>query len=96
MTRIAKKKAEARKAAYARRKEVHNPARSAQAAAHLLTALEPYKGKIIAGYMPIRTEVDPLPAMEALSAHGPVVVPVIQGDGLPLLFREWTPGYGKQ
>ncbi len=45
----------------------------------------------MAGYMPIQTEVDPLPAMAALQAWGPVGVPVIQGEGLPLKFREWSP-----
>ncbi len=58
-------------------------------AAHLLTALDAHKGKIIAGYMPIRSEVDPRLAMEAMCPFGPVVVPVIQGNGLPLLFRRW-------
>ncbi len=92
MSRITNKKDKARKEAYARRKEAHTPERSALAAACLLTALEPHKGKVIAGYMPIRSEANPLAAMEELSAFGPVVVPVIQGDGLPLIFREWTPG----
>jgi 5-formyltetrahydrofolate cyclo-ligase len=41
--------------------------------------------------MPMRTEIDPLPAMAA--HQGPVGVPVIRGQGIrPLRFREWTPG----
>jgi len=92
MTDIAALKAEARKAAFARRKAAHDPARSAQAAAVLLQALEGQAGKVIAGYFPIRTEVDPTPALEALSAQNQIVLPVIQGEGQALLFRQWTPG----
>ena len=47
---------------------------------------------VVAGYMPIRTEASPLPAMQALAAQARVCVPVIDGAGLPLRFREWTPG----
>ena len=47
-------------------------------------------GKALAGYMPMRTEIDPLPAMAA--HQGPVGVPVIIGQGQPLRFREWSPG----
>jgi 5-formyltetrahydrofolate cyclo-ligase len=52
----------------------------------------PAEGRIIAGYMPIRTEIDPLPAMAALHASGArICVPVIAGAGQPLDFREWMP-----
>ena len=40
----------------------------------------------------MRTEIDPTPAMEEASAHGPVGVPVIIGTGQPLKFRQWEPG----
>ncbi len=81
-------KAEARRAAFARRKEAF-AAGQGQAAAHLAAALAPHAGKVLSGYMPMRTEIDPLPAM---AAHlGPVCVPVIQGKGMPLRFRAWTP-----
>ena len=60
--------------------------------AQLLSVLMPLKGKPLAGYMPIRTEVDPLPVMAALASFAPVGVPVIQGEGQALKFREWTPG----
>ncbi len=39
----------------------------------------------------MRSEIDPLPAMTAAAAQGPVGVPVIVGRGLPLVFRRWTP-----
>jgi len=46
----------------------------------------------ISGYMAIGTEIDPMPAMERLATGGHrVCVPVIQGKGQPLIFREWTP-----
>lgn len=46
----------------------------------------------MAGYLPIRTEADPLPAMEHLSRANRVCVPVVEGPGRPLSFRTWTPG----
>ena len=44
----------------------------------------------ISGNMPMRTEIDPLPAMAA--HQGLVGVPVIMAAATPLKFREWTPG----
>ena len=46
----------------------------------------------LAGYMAMRTEIDPTAAMEEASAHGPVGVPMILGAGQPLKFRLWEPG----
>lgn len=90
MTDLAAIKAAARKAAFARRKEAHQtygPGRCG----FLSSFLAGYRGVPVAGYMPIRTEIDPLPAMAEASAHGPVGVPVIEGEGLPLKFRVWEP-----
>lgn len=85
---IAKKEA-ARKAAFAARKAAF-AAGQGQAAEILADVLAGYRGKPLAGYMPMRTEIDPLPAM---AAHdGLVGVPVITGAGQALKFREWTPG----
>ena len=83
-------KAAARKAAFARRKDAHAADRGT-GAGHLSAILAGYRGVPLAGYMPIRTEIDPLPAMAEASAHGPVGVPVIQGAGQPLLFSRWSP-----
>jgi len=89
MTDIATTKAEARKAAFARRKLAF-AAGQGQAAALLADHLAQYAGRALAGYMPMRTEIDPLSAM---AAHdGPVCVPVIIGPAQALRFREWTPG----
>jgi 5-formyltetrahydrofolate cyclo-ligase len=88
-------KAALRKIAYARRKTAHETraaTNATQAAtAHLMHVLGDVAGKIIAGYMPIRTEIDPRPAMAALCATARLCVPVIKGAGLPLVFREWHP-----
>ncbi len=83
-------KAQARKAAFARRKAAHAKKLS-NAAALLSSFLAGYRGVDLAGYMPIRTEIDPLPAMAEAFAHGRVGVPVIMGEGQPLKFSEWTP-----
>jgi 5-formyltetrahydrofolate cyclo-ligase len=82
-------KAEARRAAYALRKAAF-AAGQGQAAELLADFLSDQKGRVLSGYMPMRTEIDPLPAMAA--HQGPVCVPVIPGPGQPLRFREWTPG----
>ena len=86
---LAAQKAEARRAAYAARKAAFL-AGQGQAAELLADVLSDQKGRVLAGYMPMRTEIDPLPAMAA--HQGPVCVPVIPGPDMPLRFREWTPG----
>ncbi|MTD99779.1 5-formyltetrahydrofolate cyclo-ligase [Paracoccus sp. YIM 132242] len=54
---------------------------------HLAAALAPHRGKILAGYWPMRGEPDPRPAM---AAHdGPVCLPVVPGKAVPLVFRRW-------
>ena len=82
-------KAEARKAAFATRSDAF-AAGQGRAADILADFLAAHRGKSLSGYMPMRTEIDPLPAMAA--HQGPVCVPVIMGKGQPLRFREWTPG----
>lgn len=89
MTDLALLKAEARMAAFAARKEAFARGQG-QAAEILADVLAAHRGKALAGYMPMRTEIDPLPAMTA--HQGPVGVPVILGPGQALKFREWTPG----
>lgn len=60
--------------------------------AQLRAALAGHEGAPLAGYMPIRTEADPLPVM---AAHvGPVGVPVIVAPGKALIFHRWTPDCG--
>ncbi len=81
-------KAAARIAAFAARKAAF-AAGQGNAARHLMAALARHHGKSLAGYMPMRTEIDPLPAMAR--HQGAVCVPVIIGKGQALQFREWTP-----
>ena len=83
-------KAEARKAGYARRAAAHaeDPGTGA---ALLSEVLAGYRGVPVSGYMPIRTEINPLPAMAEAAAHGLVGVPVIEGAGMPLRFARWEP-----
>ena len=88
MTDLAARKAEARRAAFGARKSAF-AAGQGEACAHLLAALTRFSGAPLAGYLPIRTEIDPRPAMAA--HRGAVGVPVIAGEGLPLTFRSWTP-----
>lgn len=83
-------KAAARKAAFARRKEAFAMAGPGQAG-HLSEVLAGHRGVPLAGYMPIRTEISPLAAMAEAAAHGPVGVPVIQGEAMPLKFSRWEP-----
>ena len=82
-------KVAARKAAFAARKTAF-AAGQGQAAELLADFLAAQGGKRLAGYMAMRTEIDPLAAMAA--HQGPVCVPVIMAAGQPLKFREWSPG----
>jgi len=81
----------ARKAAFARRKVAHDASGPGEAAL-LSGVLAGYRGVPVAGYMAIRSEIDPSAAMEEAAAHGPVGVPVIEGPGMALTFARWSPG----
>ena len=82
-------KAAARAEAFARRAAAFAGGQG-QAAEILADYLAPHRGKVLSGYMPMRSEIDPLPAMAA--HQGPVGVPVILAKASPLRFREWSPG----
>lgn len=86
---LTERKAAARAAAFACRKAAF-AAGQGQAAELLADVLAAQAGRPLSGYMPMRTEIDPLPAMAA--HQGPVGVPVIIARATPLRFREWTPG----
>jgi len=92
-------KAALRKQVFAERRLAHaadresGGAMSRAAAEHFLAARLHAGADVISGYRPIRTEIDVSPLMEALHAAGHrLCVPVIQGKGLALRFREWAPG----
>lgn len=81
-------KATLRKDALAARMAAPEAARAAAAAA-LIDALTPFAGRPLAGYMPMRGEADPRPAMQAATQTGPVCVPVVIAKAQPLRFRSW-------
>lgn len=89
-------KSSARTAAFAARKQAHAHAAAVTptATAHLLAAIgEVAPNHVVSAYMPIRTEIDVLPAMIQLVERGvSVCVPVIQKEAnQPLVFRRWWP-----
>ena len=86
------RKAALRKEAFTARAEAFRTASVDDANAALLAEIGPVSGKIIAAYMAMRTELDPTPAMTALAQANRICVPVIEGNGQPLKFREWRPG----
>lgn len=90
MSDLKTRKALARKAAFERRKKTHAMHKPG-VAGHLSEVLAGYRGVPLAGYMPIRTEIDPLPTMAEVAAHGMVGVPVIQAAGQVLRFSRWQP-----
>ena len=93
MTDTQSLKSMARNAAFAARKEAHGENLDAEANAQLNAFLKGEDhGAAIAAYMPIRTEVSPLPAMTKAHGRGQrVCVPVVIEAGAPLEFHEWTP-----
>ncbi len=99
MSDLTEAKSALRKEVFARRRDAHaadlaaGGALSRAAADHFLAARLHTGAEIVSGFRPIHTEIDVTPLMEALHAAGHrLCVPVIQGSGLPLRFREWAPG----
>jgi 5-formyltetrahydrofolate cyclo-ligase len=90
MSDLTERKTAARKAAFARRKAAFDR-NIPGAAGRLSEVIAGYRGVSLSGYLPIRTEIDPLPAMAEAAAHGLVGVPVIQGRDMALRFSRWQP-----
>jgi len=88
-------KSDLRKRAFAARKTAHAAGQGAgqgNATSHLLAEVLRQPPGIVAAYMPIRTEIDPLPAMRTLAERGHTLcVPVIRAKAAPLEFHVWTP-----
>lgn len=91
MSLAAVKKA-ARAAAFERRAAAHGRGLDGAAQARLLDLLAPHRGRPLAGFVPIRTEINPLPVMADWASGGQVGVPVVEAKGQPLSFRRWRPG----
>lgn len=91
---LAEAKRRERKAAAKRRAACSSRSAAESAAKLLANLVRSYPlDWPVSGYLPFRTEIDPLPAMAELHADGrSVCVPVVARPGSPLLFREWIPG----
>jgi 5-formyltetrahydrofolate cyclo-ligase len=88
-------KADLRTAALARRDALSDEQRNAAAQAIAKRGLPlPVKpGIIVAGYSPIRSEIDPTPLMQTLAAQGAqLALPAVTARGKSLVFRAWTAG----
>ncbi|MCC6887439.1 MAG: 5-formyltetrahydrofolate cyclo-ligase [Hyphomicrobiales bacterium] len=89
------KKAELRKAALARREAL--PAEERLHAAETLAA-RPFPllvgpGTVVSGFMPLGSEINPLPLMRVLAAAGAALaLPAVIGRGEPLALRAWSFG----
>jgi 5-formyltetrahydrofolate cyclo-ligase len=86
-------KSDLRTAALARRDalsdEHRNAAAQAVASRGLPIAIKP--GAVVAGYSPIRSEIDPTPLMRTLAALGvQLALPAITARGKSLIFRAWS------
>ncbi|MGR3292210.1 MAG: 5-formyltetrahydrofolate cyclo-ligase [Paracoccaceae bacterium] len=92
MTDISARKSAARKSAFAVRAQAHGVYSGAVATRNLLQFLAQHPQGPISGYMPIRTEIDTLPALAVLSKTHTIAVPVVLGSGQPLEFHRWRPG----
>src|SRR3954470_12795327 len=91
---LASSKGDLRTAALARRDALSDEHRAAAAQAiaarGLPLAIKP--GAVVAGYSPIRSEIDPAPLMRMLAAQGAqLALPAITARGKSLVFRAWSP-----
>ena len=85
-------KAEARRAALARRAGC-DPALGTALAERVLAEAPPPAGAVVAGFWPMGQEIDIRPLLQALEARGhPLVLPVTPRRGQPLAFRRWRHG----
>jgi 5-formyltetrahydrofolate cyclo-ligase len=88
-------KAELRAKALAAREALSGDRRTAAAeaiAAHGLP-FELSPGSVVSGYAPIRSELDPMPLMQALAAQGArLALPCVTARGQALIFRAFAPG----
>jgi len=92
---ISSEKAELRVAAQARRDalpaDVRKIAAETIAARKFPLAITP--GTIISGFMPLKSEINPLPLMQKLAEAGArLALPTIAGRGKPLIMRAWQFG----
>jgi 5-formyltetrahydrofolate cyclo-ligase len=87
-------KSDLRTAALAKRDSLSSEhcAAAAQAIAARGLPIEITNGAVVAGYSPIRSEIDPAPLMRKLAEHGArLALPAITARGQSLRFRVWSP-----
>jgi 5-formyltetrahydrofolate cyclo-ligase len=95
MDQVAAEKKQMRIEAAARRDELARDARqdAAEAIAGRLFPLKIKAGVIVSAFMPLRSEINPLPLMRRLEEMGArLALPVIAGRGNPLTMRAWQFG----
>jgi 5-formyltetrahydrofolate cyclo-ligase len=88
-------KAIMRRAALARRDALPAPARAkaAEAIAARAFPLPVPPGTIVAGFLPMKSEINPIPLMRRLADSGATLaLPVVAGRGKPLIMRAWAFG----
>lgn len=73
------------------------PATQRQAAAEIIAARKfPVaipRGAVVSGFMPMKSEINPLPLLKRLAADGAkLALPVVAGRGKPLIMRAWEFG----
>jgi len=95
LTRVEDPKAELRREAMARRDAL--PVDARKAAAETIAArkfpLAVAPGTIVSGFMPLKSEINPLPLMQKLAEAGAqLALPVVAGRGKPLFMRAWRWG----
>jgi 5-formyltetrahydrofolate cyclo-ligase len=95
VTETAQTKAALRAAALARRDALPAAARAAasQAIAERAFPLPVAAGTIVAGFSPMKSEINPIPLMRKLADLGAsLALPAIAGRGKPLIMRAWKFG----
>jgi len=95
MDDISQQKTELRRSTLARREAL--PADARKAAAEAIAAREfPLAvalGSIVSGFMPMKSEINPLPLMKKLAEAGAqLALPAVAGRGKPLIMRAWRWG----
>jgi 5-formyltetrahydrofolate cyclo-ligase len=73
------------------------PATQRQAAAEIIAARKfPVaipRGAVVSGFMPMKSEINPLPLLKRLATEGAkLALPVVAGRGKPLIMRAWEFG----
>jgi 5-formyltetrahydrofolate cyclo-ligase len=92
---LTQEKAELRRAAQTRRDALPAELRktAAEAIAARVLPLRIAPGVTVSGFMPLKSEINPLPLMKKLADAGTeLALPVVAGRGKPLIMRKWQWG----